>query len=111
RYNQFLDVCLKRNFKPALRHIASSAAALAFEETRFDMVRIGVAQYGFWPSPDILYLHLQGGKKSSDNEFRRIITWKTDIMDLRSVTAGEYIEYGTCYHAFQDMIIAVLTLW
>ncbi len=110
RYNNFLETCREMNYMPRKRHIASSAAALAFEETRFDMVRIGVAQYGFWPSPDIRYLHLQETKKTTENGLKRIFTWKTDIMDLRKVKAGEYIGYGTAYQAVQDMDIAVLPL-
>lgn len=110
RYNAFLESCRKRDFMPRFRHIASSAAALAFPETRFDMVRIGVAQYGFWPSPDIRYLHLQEAAKASENGLKRIFTWKTDVMDLRKVEAGEYIGYGTAYQAVQEMKIAVLPL-
>ena len=110
RYNAFLEACRKLDFMPRLRHIASSAAALAFEETRFDMVRIGVAQYGFWPSPDIQYLHQQQTRKTIENGLKRIFTWKTDIMDLRKVKAGEFIGYGTAYQAIQDMTIAVLPL-
>lgn len=110
RYNAFLNSCKQLNFMPHLRHIASSAAALAFGETRFDMVRIGVAQYGFWPSPDIRYLHLQESNKTIENGLKRIFTWKTDIMDLRKVNAGEYIGYGTAYQAVQEMTIAVLPL-
>jgi alanine racemase len=110
RYQDFLENCQKLNIMPKLRHIASSAATLAFEETRFDMVRVGVAQYGFWPSPDIRYLHLQQQQKSSETGLRRILTWKTDIMDMRKVKAGEFIGYGTAYQAFQDITIAVLPL-
>ena len=110
RYNAFLEKCRNRNFLPNIRHIASSAAALAFEETRLDMVRIGVAQYGFWPSPDIQHLHAQQAEDSSDEGLRRIFSWKTDVMDLRKVEAGEYIGYGTAYQAIQDMTIAVLPL-
>ncbi|MGK7391049.1 MAG: alanine racemase [Candidatus Cyclobacteriaceae bacterium M2_1C_046] len=110
RYNAFLDDCRKIDYMPKLRHMASSAAALAFEETRFDMVRIGVSQYGFWPSPDIRYLHLQESNKTSENGLRRIFTWKTDVMDLRKVKAGEYIGYGTAYQSVQDITIAVLPL-
>lgn len=110
RFNKFLDECESLDFMPNLRHIASSAAALAFEETRFDMVRIGVSQYGFWPSPDIRYLHMQQTEKTSENGLRRIITWKTDVMDLRKVKAGEFVGYGTAYQAVQDIRIAVLPL-
>ncbi len=91
--------------------MASSAAALAFKETRFDMVRVGVAQYGFWPSPGhrvIFIMHRYG--KTFKSGLRRIFTWKTDVMDLRKVKAGEFIGYGTAYQAVQDMAIAVLPL-
>jgi len=110
RYKDFLKVCKKKNFHPEYRHIACSAAALAFPDTHFDMVRVGVAQYGFWPSPDIYYLHLQEVEKTSDNPLKRIITWKTDVMDVRDVLEGEFIGYGTAYQATQDMKVAVLPL-
>lgn len=110
RYNAFLEECRKLDYMPRLRHMASSAAAMGFEETRYDMVRIGVAQYGFWPSPDIRYLHLQQTGKATENGLRRILTWKTDVMDLRKVEAGEFIGYGTSYQAVQDIKIAVLPL-
>lgn len=110
RFQTFLEACRKMDFLPRIRHMASSAAALAFEETRYDMVRVGVAQYGFWPSPDIHFLHQQEKEEKAEDGLRRIFTWKTDIMDLRKVKAGEYIGYGTAYQAIQDMTVAVLPL-
>lgn len=112
RYKDFLKQCKEKKFMPQYRHIACSAAALAFPETVYDMVRIGVAQYGFWPSPDIYYMHFQetGGNGNSAKNLKRIITWKTDIMDIRHVDAGEFIGYGTAYQATQDMTVAVLPL-
>lgn len=110
RYHAFLQACREIEFMPRLRHVASSAAAIAFPETRFDMVRVGVAQYGFWPSPDIHFLYQQEKEKDAEGELKRIFTWKTDIMDLRKVKAGEYIGYGTAYQAVQDMTVAVLPL-
>ena len=32
------------------RHIAASAAAMMWPQTRFDLVRVGIAVYGIWPS-------------------------------------------------------------
>ncbi|MEQ9307596.1 MAG: alanine racemase, partial [Marinoscillum sp.] len=111
RYKDFLKQCKKKNFMPNIRHIACSAAALAYKDTVYDMVRIGVAQYGFWPSPDIYYAHLQEtGARSSNGALKRLFTWKTDVMDLRHVVAGEFIGYGTSYQATQDMNVAVLPL-
>ena len=110
RYKAFLKECKQKNILPEIRHIACSAAALAYKDTVYDMVRIGVAQYGFWPSPDIYYTHLQSIGKQSDGALKRIFTWKTDVMDIRDVNAGEFIGYGTSYQATQDMKVAVMPL-
>ncbi|MEQ8552618.1 MAG: alanine racemase [Cyclobacteriaceae bacterium] len=111
RYRDFLKQCKKKGLAPKIRHIACSAAALAYKDTVYDMVRIGVAQYGFWPSPDIYYSHLQEtGSRSSNGALKRLFTWKTDVMDLRNVQEGEFIGYGTSYQATQDMKVAVLPL-
>ncbi|MDO6436828.1 alanine racemase [Cyclobacterium sp. 1_MG-2023] len=110
RYKGFLKTCKDKKMMPEIRHIACSAAALAMKDTVYDMVRIGVAQYGFWPSPDIYYAHLHQTNKSSDSTMKRVFNWKTDIMDIRTVEQGEFIGYGTAFQATQNMRIAVLPL-
>lgn len=110
RYKEFLKQCKAKSYLPNYRHIASSAASLAMKDTVYDMVRVGVSQYGFWPSPDIYQLHLQEVDKTFDKPLRRIFTWKTDIMDIRHVKAGEFIGYGTAYQATEDMEVAVMPL-
>jgi alanine racemase len=110
RFNNFYKTCQSKGILPKLRHIACSAAALAMPDTVFDMVRIGVAQYGFWPSPEIYYDHLHEVNKKSDGALKRIFTWKTDIMDIRNVDQGEFIGYGTAFQATHEMTIAVLPL-
>lgn len=110
RYKEAYKLCKKRKVLPGYRHLASSAASLSYPESRFEMVRVGVSQYGFWPSPDVYYHHLNESGKTSENGLKRILTWKTDIMDIRPVKAGEFIGYGTAYQATHDMTIAVLPL-
>jgi alanine racemase len=110
RFKECYKICKKKQFLPNLCHVASSAAALSFPESRMDMVRVGVSQYGFWPSPDIYYHHLNKTGKNSEKALRRIFTWKTDVMDVRRVPAGEFVGYGTAYQAKEEIIIAVLPL-
>lgn len=109
-FKNFLGKCKQRKIMPHLRHVASSAAALSLKESLYDMVRVGVAQYGFWPSPDIYYAHLNEVGKTSDGALKRIFTWKTDIMDARKVNEGEFIGYGTAYQAMRKMNIAVIPI-
>jgi len=110
RYKKYLSEVKKRKMQPKYRHIACSAAVLAMPETHYDMVRVGVATYGFWPSPEIYYQHLQEVGKDKDAPMNRIISWKTDIMDIKDVPKGEFIGYGTAYQALDDMKVAVIPL-
>lgn len=110
RYKAFLKECKTKKIMPKIRHIACSAAALMMKDTVYDMVRIGVVQYGFWPSPDTYYHHLSSINKTSDASLKRIISWKTNVMDVRRVPQGDFIGYGTAYQATQPMKIAVLPL-
>lgn len=110
RYKAALKICKEKNIIPELRHIACSAAALAMKDTVYDMVRIGVAQYGFWPSPDVYFSHLHETNKKSDTSLKRIFSWKTDVMDIRKVKQGEFIGYGTAFQATHPMTVAVLPL-
>ncbi|MEX0771389.1 MAG: alanine racemase [Balneolaceae bacterium] len=95
---------------PELRHTACSAAALAFPDTVMDLVRIGTAQYGMWPGPDIYNLHLLQTGKSKDAPLKRVLTWKTDVMHIKHLEKGEYVGYGTSYQAPKEMKIAVLPI-
>lgn len=48
---QFVDRAVETGATPGLVHAANSAGALLYPEGRFDMVRIGLAMYGCYPSP------------------------------------------------------------
>ncbi|TXB67914.1 alanine racemase [Phaeodactylibacter luteus] len=108
RYEGYLSECRKRKFMPIYRHIACSASALVMPETRYDLVRVGVATYGFWPSPDVYYQHLQQAGKLKDTPMSRIISWKTDVMDIKHVPKGDFIGYGTSFQATRNMTVAVV---
>lgn len=110
KFKEFRAKLKKKKFEPNKYHISSSAAALSLPEARFDMVRVGVATYGFWPSPDMYYHHLQENGKNKDSALNRVFTWKTDVMDIRPVATGEFIGYGTAFQAVRPMVIAVIPL-
>ncbi|MFP4290360.1 MAG: alanine racemase [Cyclobacteriaceae bacterium] len=109
-FREAYEQCKAVGYLPKLRHIASSAAALSLPEARLDMVRVGIALYGLWPSPDVYNLHLVETNQISDNPLQRVISWKTDIMHLKEVKDGEFVGYGTSYQANSDMLIAVIPL-
>ncbi|WP_274474615.1 alanine racemase [Mangrovimonas aestuarii] len=97
----------KHNLKPEINHTACSAATIRYPKTQMDMVRIGIMQYGFFPTKEVLIDYL-GKTGTNINPLKRLITWTSKVMDIKEVKAGEFIGYGTSYLANRDMNIAVI---
>lgn len=102
--HQFL---LKQNINPAKIHTACSAATLRYPETQFDMVRIGILQYGFFPGLEVL-VDYQTKNKIHTEPLQRLISWKSKLMDVRQVKKGEFVGYGTSYLANEDTTIGLV---
>lgn len=106
-YKRAFNRMVKLGMTPKLKHTACSAAALRYPKTRMDMVRIGILQYGFFPSREIL-IHYLTTNKEHEFPLRRVISWKSQVMSIKSVKAGEFVGYGTSYLANTDMKIATI---
>ncbi len=75
-------------------HAASSAALLAYPDTIYNMVRIGIAQYGFWPSREVYMLLKRKDRREGRDPLVRLMCWKSSVMSLKEVEEGEFIGYG-----------------
>jgi alanine racemase len=79
-------------------HCANSAALLRLPESRFTMVRLGLAMYGLQPSA---HVHLPDG-------FRPALTWKTTIAQVKMLPPNSYVSYGNTYQTVGKETIAVI---
>lgn len=104
-YWERLEFLKRHDLNPEYRHVASSAATISYPQTRLDMVRIGILQYGFWPSTETKMGYLTGDSDKTD-PLRRVICWKSRVMSVQNVEAGEFVGYGTTFLARDDMKIA-----
>jgi alanine racemase len=73
-----------------IKHAANSFAALNYPQSRFDMVRVGLAAYGC----------MKG--------FKPALTLKTRIVFIKTVRSGTYISYNKSFRARRPMTIATL---
>ncbi|MDI6402830.1 alanine racemase [Balneolaceae bacterium ANBcel3] len=109
-YNRYQWFLRKNGVKATLNHTACSAPLISYPHTKMDMVRVGIAQYGYWPSKEthMQYLTSSQSKNMTDRPLRQIINWKTKIMSLKHVHTGEFIGYGTAYQATDETTIATV---
>jgi len=87
-------------------HTACSAATLLLEETHMDLVRVGIALYGLWPSRETLVSCREEGGDLPD--LRPVMTWKSRIAQIRTVEEGSFIGYGCTYRTTRESKIALL---
>lgn len=107
QFNSMLSFLNKQGIHPEKKHVACSATLTAYPELQFDMVRIGILQYGFWPSKEN-FLHHIHDKSQKKNPLRRAITWHSRIMEIKDVVMGEFIGYGNSFLAQDNMRVAVV---
>ncbi|MFT5915913.1 MAG: alanine racemase [Flammeovirgaceae bacterium] len=106
RYLKMVDWFEAEGLKPEIKHTCCSAASVRLPEMRLDLVRIGILQYGFWPSPEV---HIElFGKHGKAWPLRRLIEWKSWVMSVKEVKTGEFIGYGTTFLAQIDMKVAMV---
>lgn len=88
-------------------HLASSAATMRYTNSQMDLVRIGILQFGFFPTEEI-FVHYAAKYKTNVDPLQRILSWKTRVMDVKTVKAGEFVGYGTSYFTNQEIKIALI---
>lgn len=106
-FQKVLKIVASEGLMPVQKHTACSAAALRYPKFQMDMVRLGIIQYGFFPNKEILIEYLTK-KKQTENPLKRLISWKSHVMDVKKVKTGEFVGYGTSYLANSDIKIAII---
>lgn len=79
------------------RHAANSAATLDMPETHLDMVRVGIALYGVWPSNEVANRQL---------DLQPVMTVKSRIAHIKQVPANFVVSYGATYITPAPTVIA-----
>jgi alanine racemase len=98
RFRDALEVAESAGLRPALRHLANSAATLAIPETHYDLVRPGIAVYGCTPIPGRSY------------GLRPAMTLRARVAMTKRVPAGTGVSYGHRYVTTDETTLALVPI-
>lgn len=101
QFQSFLAAIRKEGIQPKLVHTANSAATLAFPESHFDLVRPGIAVYGYHSSPVTQKL---------EPRLTPAMTLTAPITFIKKVKAGTPISYSRMWTALRDTTIATVRI-
>ena len=92
---RFLGAVERLPRRPALLHVANSAAALRGKQFALDLVRPGIFLYGGSPADDL-------------PQPRPVVSVRARVLSVRRMRTGETASYDTSWTAQRDTVIATL---
>jgi alanine racemase len=105
RFQQALEIVRGAGVSPAHIHASATAGSLLYPNMDFTMVRVGIGAYGIWPSRETQLAARERGRQIS---LGPVLTWKTRVVQVKNIQAGDYVGYGLTYQARRRMQVAVL---
>lgn len=98
KYLSFVQRLADMGIPVSMRHVANSAALLRFPEMRLDMVRVGESIYGYLPKPSL----------ANWVALWPAVTWKSRVIQTRSLGLGESVGYGRSWVAARPSLIGTI---
>ncbi|MGD8192631.1 alanine racemase [Brevibacillus ginsengisoli] len=102
RFQEMLSVLRDAGYSLPRVHCCNSAAAIAFPEWGYDLVRFGIGLYGLYPSAHI--------KRLGIIELHSALSLKTRITHLKRMPYPYTVSYGATYTAGSNELIATLPI-
>jgi alanine racemase len=106
RFARALQQIEAHELRPFYRHLANSSATLGRPSTWYNFVRPGMALYGY----ELPLVHRDGSAVANYQSLGLIpaMSWKTRVLSVREVSAGQPLGYSSAYVMASDGRIAVI---
>lgn len=106
RFTQALGTLEQHGLRPLFRHLANSSATLGRPASWFNFVRPGMAIYGY----ELPLVQRDGSVVADYHPLGLIpaLSWKTRVLSLRNVPAGQPLGYNGAYVTHAPARIAVI---
>lgn len=109
RFKEAMTIAEQGGETAGTRHLACSAGILNEPDTLYDMARVGILHYGFWPNSETRERYMKAHKLTED-PLMRVIRWWSRIMSVATVPAGGFVGYGNDFQAQVETRIATIPM-
>ena len=103
RFEQAL-ASVRAAFPNVLTHAAATGGAINYPHAKYDMVRMGIAMYGMWPSEET--------RRRFEKEIKLepVLSWYSTIGEVKTVPAGESVGYNFTAKLTRDTKLAIVPI-
>ncbi|MCC3864935.1 alanine racemase [Terrisporobacter petrolearius] len=100
RYKKVIEELTNLNINIPIKHVANSAAIIDLNEDLFNMVRIGIILYGYYPS----------GEVNKDIELKPCLKLKSVVTNVKVLDENVGISYGHIYKTSEKSKIVTISI-
>lgn len=104
-FSAAIETLQKSGVRPSVRHASATGGTLLFPESHFDMVRIGMGLFGYWPSPES-----RVGPAHPDVKLTPVLSWKTIVAEVKKIPKNSFVGYDLTQRVGRHTTIAVLPI-
>ncbi len=90
-FKNAIDLCRKAGFKGLIHHAAATGGAILYPQTHFDIVRVGIGLYGYWPTKEIEAQHPLIWKRKLS--LKPVLSWRAIVSEIKKFNPGDFIGY------------------
>lgn len=95
-------------FEKIMFHTSGTGGTILYPQAHFDMVRIGIGLYGYWPSKESKGQYsLILGKELS---LKPVLSWKTKISEIKKLKKGDFVGYDLSEKMEKDTTISMIPI-
>lgn len=98
-FERFLDEHQLRQ-RDIIIHAANSAATIKIPQSHYDMVRCGIAMYGYYSRP----------MENPPVQLKPVLKLQAPITQLKTIPAGHSVSYGQSFTPTRDTVAAIVPL-
>ena len=98
KFKDAVDQIKEAGIDPGIVHASNSAAIVGFPDSWIDMVRPGIILYGYYPGHD----------QTRILAVKPVMEFRTEVVFLKRVSAGQTLSYGATYVTGRETVIATL---
>ena len=106
RFDASLHTLAGHGLHPTARHLANSGATLGRPDTWYNFIRPGMAIYGY--ELPLVYQGPRLARPPAPLGLIPVMSWKTRILSLRNVPAGQPLGYNGTYTTSSSARVAVI---
>mgnify|MGYP001588757780 FL=1 len=91
KFKEAKEIFRKAGYKNLIAHTSATGGALLYPQAHFDLVRIGIGLYGYFPTKETALEHSLVLRRKLNLE--HVLSWRALVSEVKNLVAGDYIGY------------------